>query len=345
MIFIGSITVLVISKPLLIPFILAFIFWFLIRDTKIWLTKVSYICRKLPKSVLTLTASVIIFILLGFAVRMISSNIQTLSVQLPVYESNLDKTITEIDKSLGINSKGYLSEFTNNIDFSNMVRQTLNSISDLFNNTLMILFYTIFLLIEETVFDTKLKAIYSDNYSRYYSTRSILEKIESSMSNYITLKSLVSLITGILSYFILVFLNIDAPVFWSFLIFLLNYIPTIGSLVATTFPAFFAVFQYGQFEYFFYVIGLVGIVQTIMGNLVEPKIMGSSLNISSLIVIISLAFWGAIWGITGMILSVPITVIAIILCAQFKSTRPIAVFLSEKGDIDQLLLAQKHAEK
>lgn len=341
-ILIGVIFVLIYAKPLLIPFILAFIFWFVIRDTKIWLKKVSYVCRKLPTGVLTLTATSILFIALGFAVRMISSNIQTLSTQLPMYEANLDKTISELDKSLGINSKGYLAEFTRNLDLSNMIRQTLNSLSDLFNNTLMILFYTIFLLIEESVFDTKLRAIYEGNMKNYHTTSSILEKIESSMSNYITLKSLVSLCTGILSYFILLFLKIDAPFFWAFLIFLLNYIPTIGSLIATTFPALFAVFQYGEIEYFFYVIGLVGVVQTIVGNFVEPKVMGSSLNISSLVVIIALAFWGYIWGITGMILSVPITVILIILCAQFESTRAIAVLLSEKGDIDQLRLNVKN---
>ena len=79
------------------------------------------------------------------------------------------------------------------------------------------------------------------------------------------------------------------------------------------------------------VISIVGVIQLIVGNFLEPKIMGNSLNLSPLIVIISLSVWGSIWGIVGMVLSVPITVIMIILFAQFKSTKPIAILLSEKG--------------
>ncbi len=333
-----SIIFLYYSKPFLIPFILSLIFWFIIRETKQGLKKISYICRKIPEGILTFIAALILFIFFGFVVKMITNNIQSLSTQASLYEANLSKTIDQLDKMLEINSMSYFAEITKNFDFSTIIKSILNSVSELFNNTLMILFYTVFLLIEETVFDKKIKAVYANNNSAYQKTSSLLLKIENSISNYLTLKAIVSFITGTLSYFILYYLDIEAPAFWAFLIFLLNFIPTVGSLIATTFPAIFAVFQYGEFSYFLYVLGLVGLVQMIIGNFVEPKIMGSSLNMSSLVVIIALSFWGAIWGITGMILSVPITVIAIILCAHFKSTRPLAIFLSEKGDIEQLLL-------
>ncbi|MDB4835252.1 AI-2E family transporter [Cyclobacteriaceae bacterium] len=335
---IASIVILVYSKALLLPFILGFIFWFLIRESKQGLINVSYICRQIPESILTLVASLLIFIVFGLVIKMISSNIQTLSIQLPLYEENLNHTIDSIDESLEINSTEYLKHYFKEFDFTQAIKAVLNSISDLFSNALLILFYTIFLLLEEQVFDSKLRAIYSSNNSGYIRTKAILTKIESSVSNYLTVKTLLSLLTGVLSYFALLLIGIDAPVFWAFLIFLLNFIPTVGSLIATLFPAVFALFQFGEFQYLFLVLGLVGAVQMIIGNIVEPRVMGSSLNISSLIVIISLSFWGSIWGITGMILSVPITVISIILFAQFEQTRAIAIFLSDKGNIKQLLL-------
>jgi len=160
-----------------------------------------------------------------------------------------------------------------------------------------------------------------------------IKRVNTSISKYITLKSLVSLITGICSYVALYFLGVDSPVFWAFLIFLLNFIPTIGSLIATLFPSIIAVLQTGNFELFFWVLIIVGAIQILVGNVIEPKVMGNNLNVSTLVVFISLSFWGTIWGISGMVLSVPITVILIILLSQFDSTRNIAILLSEKGNV------------
>lgn len=161
----------------------------------------------------------------------------------------------------------------------------------------------------------------------------VLNKVDKSISGYLTLKTLVSVITGVLSYAALFIIGVKAAAFWAFLIFLLNYIPTIGSLIATLFPAIFAMLQFGDFVPALWVLFIVGAIQLIVGNIVEPKVMGNSLNISALTVILALSFWGALWGITGMILSVPITVIMIIVFSEFPSTRPVAIMLSEKGRI------------
>jgi predicted PurR-regulated permease PerM len=136
-----------------------------------------------------------------------------------------------------------------------------------------------------------------------------------------------------LSYFALIFIGIDVPLFWAFLIFLLNFIPTIGSLIGTLFPALFCLLQFGEITQGISVLAVVGAIQLVIGNIVEPKIMGNSLNLSSFVAIISLSLWGALWGVTGMILSIPITVIIVIILSQFQSTKSIAILLSEKGDL------------
>jgi predicted PurR-regulated permease PerM len=149
------------------------------------------------------------------------------------------------------------------------------------------------------------------------------------------MKTIISLTTGFASYFALVIIGVDVPVFWAFLIFVFNYIPTIGSIIATFFPAIFALLQFGEFGPAIIVLLLVGSIQVIVGNFVEPKVMGNTLNISPLVVLLALTLWGAIWGITGMLLSVPITVILIIIMSEIPSTRPLAILLSEKGEIDK----------
>ena len=144
---------------------------------------------------------------------------------------------------------------------------------------------------------------------------------------------MVSILTGVLSYFALVLLGIDAPIFWAFLIFILNYIPTVGSLIATTFPSIFAMLQFGEIMPGVWVLIIVGAIQLVVGNYIDPKLTGDSLNVSPLIVILGLAFWGAIWGIIGMFLSVPITVMLIIIFSEIPSTRPIAILLTKDGNI------------
>jgi AI-2 transport protein TqsA len=331
-ILISSVTILIVAKPILIPFIIALIIWFLIKELKIGLKKVSYVGKKIPSIALTLIASLLIFMTLGLIVKMITNNIQVLSLNLQEYEDNINVSIAQINLTFDINVLEHLKGFSKGFDFSNLFQIILKSLTDLFGKTFLILIYVIFLLLEETVFNKKIKAIYHDN-KKFKHTTDILSKIEKSISNYLTLKTLTSALTGVLSYFVLLFIGVDAPVFWAFLIFILNFIPTVGSLIATAFPTIFALLQFGTIATSLHVLLMIIAIQILVGNILEPKIMGKSLNISSLVVILSLTFWGAIWGITGMILSVPITVVMIILFAEFPKTRFIAIFLSEQGDI------------
>lgn len=129
-------------------------------------------------------------------------------------------------------------------------------------------------------------------------------------------------------------MGIDGAFFWAFLLFALNYIPTIGSLLATIFPAVFSLLQYGELSPFIIILIGLGVIEWFIGNVLEPKIMGKSLNLSPLITILALVVWGQIWGITGMLLSTPITVIIVIVFSQLENMRPVAILLSENGDFE-----------
>ena len=153
------------------------------------------------------------------------------------------------------------------------------------------------------------------------------------MNLYLTIKTLASFGTAMISYFVLQIIGVDFAAFWALLIFLLNYIPTVGSIIAVVFPFLFAFIQFDT-VYPAFIVGilLVGI-QFVMGNVVEPKMQGQSLNLSPLVIVLSLVFWGKIWGIAGAFLCVPIMVIINIILSRFPTTRPIAILLSANGKI------------
>lgn len=333
-IFLGLIVILVLGKDLLIPFILALIIWFIIKETRDILSKVKFLRTKFPLWLLSSISAIFIFFILGLVIKMLTVNISQLSESLPEYGNNVNEIITLLNNQFGINITETFNGFYENLDFQGLVSKVVSSLTSVFSNTFMILIYMLFLFLEEFVFIKKLKAVYPQQ-DRFQKVNTLLKKIDKSIGSYLLLKTLVSILTGVFSYVALLFIGVEAALFWAFLIFLLNYIPTIGSLIGTLFPATFAMLQYGELFPFFAVLGAVGLIQVIVGNIIEPKMMGDSLNISALVVIMTLSFWGLIWGVIGMILSVPITVIIIIICAEFPKTRFIAIMLSDKGNVGE----------
>jgi predicted PurR-regulated permease PerM len=151
--------------------------------------------------------------------------------------------------------------------------------------------------------------------------------------SYVGIKVLTSAATGLLSFLVLNLVGVDFASFWAVLIFLLNFIPTIGSIIATAFPSLLTLVQFDTLGPFIITISVLGAIQFCIGSLIEPKLMGNRLNLSPIVILLSLGLWGSVWGIPGMFLCVPITVIMMIVCSYFPGTRPIAVLLSKDGRV------------
>jgi len=333
LILVTIVVVCIYAQSIIIPFILAILFWFMIRVIKKILSMAKFM-RVWPKWLLTLLSSALLLSFLVLIVTLISQNIQQLSETLPEYQANVNKITKSINEQFNIDLGTVLSDFAKDLEFGNIFSKLLSAITGLFGDAFTVLLYLVFLLLEEPIFPKKLKAMYPEK-EKYEHMTGLIGKIDHSIGNYIALKTVVSLLTGFLSYFALLFIGIDAPLFWAFLIFILNFIPTIGSLIATLFPTIFALLQFGELTPGFLVLAIVGSIQLIVGNLIEPRLMGNTLNISPLVVFLTLATWGVIWGISGMLLSVPITVILIIIMSEFPGTRPLAILLSQKGKINK----------
>ena len=329
------ILVLVVGKGILIPFLFALIFWFLTREIRQAIYRIPFAKKFIPKWLSNILVFTVIVLTFSFVSEVITNSVSDLTASYTKYEPNVENIINKLSKQFDIDIIPYAKSVIGDFNYGSVLKTIANSISGALGDTFMIIIYAIFIFLEESSLAKKIDKIF-DTSELNGNVDKILEKIEASISNYLRLKTFVSLLTGVFSYLVLMFVGVDSAPFWAFLIFMLNYIPTIGSLIGTLFPAIFSLIQFGELTPFLIVLICVGVIQVIVGNFIEPRLFGKSLNVSPLITIISLAVWGKIWGITGMVLSVPITVIMIIVFSQFEKTRKIAIILSENGEVDEI---------
>ncbi len=339
---------LILGESLLVPFVIAVLVWYLINALGHWLGSFKVSQKYLPKWANLMLSTLVIALILLFVGGLIAENAREMFTELPKYEKNVGNIIERFGRIFNFNTDQYfkisgtervpdifgnLNKLLENVNLGTFISGILNTLSGIAGNTFLIIIYVLFLLFEQAVFPKKIKALFPDE-EKYNQVEQVINDINDAIRAYFKVKLTVSALTAFASYTLMAFIGLDFAVFWAFLIFILNFIPNIGSLVATLFPASLALIQFdNSFVPFFTILIGVGAIQLIVGNFIEPRMMGSSLNISSLVVIIALTLWGTLWGITGMILSVPITVILMIIFAQFPSTRPFAILLSENGKL------------
>lgn len=160
------------------------------------------------------------------------------------------------------------------------------------------------------------------------------EQIKSSIVTYMKVKFFVSFITGLGYFLVCLIFGIKFSLFWGFLAFILNFIPTVGSILATIPPLLFGLIQFDSTGSIVLLVVLLLIVQIVMGNIVEPKMTGASLSLNTVVVILGLVFWGYLWGVTGMILSVPLLVLTKVILSQFPDASLLVRLMGSRPEED-----------
>lgn len=338
---VGSVLILKFFGNLIKPLVVALIIWYLIRI----LRNVFYGIRigrfRLPRWFRTLLSLIIILGILYSIISIIVLNIEQIVNRVEHYEARQDSILETTAQYLGLE---HLSEELKDLPSSKELRPylngLLNSLTSALGSIFIIIIYLIFILIEEFIFTRKLDIIYKNN-EQFDDIKYIINTMNNSIKRYISVKSFASLLTAVLAYIALLLLGVDFPLLWAFIIFVFNFIPYVGSFIATFLPSIFAVLQTNSLSQFVWVFLSVQFCQTLVANGIEPKIMGRSLNLSPLVVLITLTVWGTIWGVLGMIISVPVTSILVIVLAQFKETRNIAIMLSETGNVENMVVPER----
>jgi predicted PurR-regulated permease PerM len=287
---------------------------------------------------------VIILVILYSIISIIVVNIEQIATRVEHYEARQDGIVETVVQYLGLEElSDDLKDLPSSKELRPFLNGLLNSLTSALGSTFIIIIYLIFILIEEFIFTRKLDIIYKNN-EQFEDIKYIINTMNNSIKRYISVKTFASLLTAVLAYLALLLLGVEFPLLWAFIIFVFNFIPYVGSFVATFLPSVFAVLQFNSLTQFIWVFLSIQFCQTLVANGIEPKIMGRSLNLSPLVVLITLTFWGTIWGVLGMIISVPVTSILVIVLAQFKETRNIAILLSETGNIENMVVPERETK-
>jgi predicted PurR-regulated permease PerM len=210
----------------------------------------------------------------------------------------------------------------------NLAGDIFSALSMLLTNAFMILLTVVFILLEATDLPGKLKLVLR-NPER---SLSAIDKFSQNAKRYLVIKTLVSAVEGLAIGIWLLILGVDYPVLWGTLSFLMNYVPNIGAVIAALPVVLLALVQLGTGSAFLAALGFV-VLNIVLGNLIEPKLMGKGLRLSTLVVFLSMVFWGWVLGPIGMILSVPMTSLLKIALESYEDTQPLAIMLGPGDDM------------
>ena len=323
---------LIVGKNLVIPVIMAIFIWNLLNTLNASILKIPIIGARLPYWLSMVFSLLVVAGLFSVLINIITNNVNEVIGASSRYQANLTHIFHSIDQYYSVKLLNGVDGFLKNMDVQSILINFYSVFTTLMGSAVLIAIYVVFLFVEQHFFQQKINALFPQPAHRFL-VDSIISQIVKDIQTYLGLKTVMGMITATASWLIMRLVGLDFAEFWALLIFFLNYIPNIGAIVATAFPALLALIQFQSWGPFMIITSGIVTVQFIIGNLVEPRFLGKSLNLSPLVILFMLGLWGLIWGILGMFLSVPITVMMMIVFAHFDTTRPIAILLSQDGYI------------
>ena len=284
----------------------------------------------LPTSIAMFSSLSLVILCLVGVFYILSQQIDALTQVWPRYVARFQVLTTQTTEWFGPAISAKVGAVFSNLDLTNRMPRLLGSAGTLFSNSVLVALYVGFLLAERGTIANKLKLLF-DTPEKTNDATVILTRLVDSIRDYIWIQSVMSFFTAAVSYAVLKTLGIDFSETWALLIFLLSFIPSIGSVLGVVFPALIALIQFDTTWQFMVIAGLLSMAQFLIGNVIQPAVMGKTLNLSPFVVMISLAFWATIWGTVGAFLSVPLTAAIVIACSHVPAWNWLAVLLSEDG--------------
>ena len=324
--------ILVLGKSFLVPLAIAILLWHLLEALIDDLGRLTISCFRLPRWFATILAIGLILLFLYVISTVLLSQGNAIADAWPRYAERMRSIIARLADWFGEGLSAKVREQMGKIDVTRLAAGLFTSAGSLVINIVIVFVYIAFLFVEHRYINDKLGALFPDTkVSR--DTEKMLSAISMGIRRFIWIKTLAGVITGVLSYAVLRAMGVDFAETWALLIFLLYYIPYVGAPLGVIFPVLVTWVQFDTIESCLGVGFGLGAIYAIVGNFVEPMLMGKSLNLSGFAIVLSLTFWGMIWGIVGVFLSVPIMIGTMIVCAHVPSWRWASILLSKDGRI------------
>ncbi|WP_296686278.1 AI-2E family transporter [Treponema sp. UBA3813] len=329
-------------KPVVLAILLASVFYpFVKRVNKKF---------KIPWLLGIVIVYVVFLIIFSGIFNILSSSIISIVESYPKYEERFQTIYRTLQESFSANSDSnllnFFFDFNKDQSLLENLSQQLNVLPILRNfavnfttflvsflkSTFLILLLSIFLLIEMKFIKKKISTAFSNENST--KIHDIMNRIATDTTHYISIKFFISLATGLFVFLSCLIAGLDFPLVWGFLAFVLNFVPTFGSIIswaATTVFAFLQCYP-SPFPVIFIAISVL-VINLLLGNVIEPRIEGENLGISPFVILVSLSLWGWLWGFLGLILAVPLMVIIKIFCENISYLRPIGILLGSGKSI------------
>jgi predicted PurR-regulated permease PerM len=286
----------------------------------------------LRHAVAVLLIGLVLFLMLSLTL----ANLGRIVAVMPQYQERLLAAVQAGAARLGLETEPTWQtlrrDVLGQVNPQRAIATAVASVSSIVAGFSLIVIYAGFMLVEREAFDAKLARLSHDP-DRVAHVRRLVEDINRRIGTYLAMKTGINVLLGLLSYVILRVAGIEFAGFWALLIGVVNYVPYIGGVVGVAFPVALAVLQFDALGPVIVLTLALVAAQVLVGNFIEPWLMGSSLNLSPLVILVSLVAWSEMWGLAGAILAVPLMAILVIVLSEFEGTRWIAVLLSLNGEI------------
>lgn len=328
------------AKALLVPFLVAAFLALITVRPMLWMQS-----KRVPAIVAALAIVSVIMSILAVLGAIVGTSIADFTTALPSYQQRLDGIIQGALRFIaaridGIDSLQSVSDMIDPGWAMGLAASILNGLKDVLTNVFLIFFTIIFILLEASTAGTKVRAAFGRGTESLRRPRIFL----SNLGRYLGIKTVVSLATGLLAGLLTWAIGVDFPLLWAMLAFLLNYVPTIGSIIAAVPAVLLALVQLGPGEASATALGFIAI-NVVFGNFLEPRLMGYGVGISPLIVFVGLVFWGFIFGPVGMLLSVPLTMTLKLGLENDARTRWIAILIGSERDAQHAIASREAARE
>jgi len=319
------------AKDMLVPFLVAAFLALITVRPMLWMQK-----HRVPSVLAALIIVTVIMLILAVVGTIVGTSIAEFTAAMPAYQVRLDAIVDGslrfFDRIFGANAFASLGDMIDPGWAMGLAATILNSLKDVLTDVFLIIFTMIFILLEASTVETKIAAAFGRSTQSLKRPRVFL----ANLGSYLGIKTIVSMATGLVAGLLTWAIGLDFPLLWAMLAFLLNYVPTIGSIIAAVPAVLMALVQLGPGEASATAIGFV-VINMVFGNIIEPRLMGYGVGISPLIVFIGLVFWGWVFGPVGMLLSVPLTMTLKLALESDKRTRWIAILIGSERDAQYAL--------
>jgi len=316
-------SVLIALQHIFIPLVLAYFLYFVFEPLNKMLEK-----KRVPGSLtIVMDLTIIVGIVWGIS-RLIIESFNRFGLELPIYEQKLNNLISTTAIGFGFEdpllTNFNISEILQNLDYGGLASGFFSSTVSIFSGLFFVLFFYLFIGSGHKRVLAAIKSrfkygVESGENQKSQVIEDTFRAITTQVQRYIATKVFVSLLTGLISGLVLWIFGVDFYIVWAVLAFLLNFIPNIGSTIAVILPTILALVQFESFGITIVIGSILMVTQTIIGNILEPKILGNRLGLNPLAVLLSLLVWGYVWGLVGMFLSVPLTAIVKIIISNTES--------------------------